>query len=292
MNFGRKWVKHLLPLVKLSLITLRMTGAITSGLPFPFPDVIPSSEQFEFVGAISTPERPVIMFLDDLQWCDSASLDLILALLTDLDMRYFMFIGSYQSDEVEPDGGLLRGLEVATIVQPVTRIPRIEVSNLPKDKLNMLLLDALQREGEDDTMELTEVIYKKTSGNVFHSMQILEELQRKKRLTFSRLTSQWEWDLLGDSFDHLLSEDVVETFMGKISNTHPDLQRVLILAAYTRSGIDVDTLSQLTVINGRLISFDELLAILDKAVADGLLTNTAGSRMYSFGHDRIQEAGE
>jgi len=49
MNFGRKWVKHLLPLVKLSLITLRMTGAITSGLPLPFPDVIPSSEQFEFL---------------------------------------------------------------------------------------------------------------------------------------------------------------------------------------------------------------------------------------------------
>jgi len=51
-----------------------------------------------FVGAISTPQRPVIMFLDDLQWCDLASLELILALLTDLDMRYFMFIGSYRSD--------------------------------------------------------------------------------------------------------------------------------------------------------------------------------------------------
>jgi len=64
------------------------------------------------------------------------------------------------------------------------------------------------------------------------------------------------------------------------------------LAAYTRSGIDVDTLSQLTVINGRFILSDELLLMLDKAVADGLLVNTVGSRIYSFGHDRIQEAGE
>jgi len=192
-----------------------------------------------FVGAISTAERPVIMFLDDLQWCDSASLDLIVALLTDLDMRYFMFIGCYRSDEVEPDHGLLRCLEVATIAQPVTRIA---VTNLPKDELNLLLCNALQQEEDDDTMELTEVIYKKTSGNIFYSIQVLEELQRKKRLTFSRLTSRWEWDLEGDSFDHLLSDDVVvETVMGKISDTDPDLQRVLILATYTRSGIDVDT---------------------------------------------------
>jgi len=70
------------------------------------------------------------------------------------------------------------------------------------------------------------------------------------------------------------------------------LQRVLILAAYTRSGINVDTLSQLTVINGRLISSDELLPMLGKAVSGGLLENTVGSRIYSFGHDRIQEAGE
>jgi len=242
-----------------------------------------------FVGAISTPQRPVIMFLDDLQWCDSASLDLILALLTDLDMKYFMFIGSYRSDEVDPDHDLLRGLEATTIVQPVTRI---EMSNLPRDELNLLLCNALQREGEDDTMELTEVIFEKTSGNIFHSMQILEELQRMKRLTFSRQTSQWEWDLEVDSLDHLLSDDVVKAVMGKISHTDPDLQRVLILAAYTRSGIDVDTLSQLTVINGQLISSDELLPMLDKAVLGGLLANTVGSRIYSFGHDRIQEAGE
>jgi len=242
-----------------------------------------------FVGAISTEERPVIMFLDDLQWCDSGSLDLILSLLSDLDMRYFMFIGCYRSDEVEPDGELLRCLEAATTIQPIARL---EMNNLPKDKLNLLLCNALQREEEDDTMALTEVIYKKTSGNLFHSIQVLEELQRKKRLSFSRLTFQWEWDLEGNSLDHLLSEDVVETVMGKISNAHPDLQRVLILAAYTRSGIDVDTLSQLTVINGRLISLDELLPMLDKAVADGLLANIMGSRIYSFGHDRIQEAGE
>jgi len=80
--------------------------------------------------------------------------------------------------------------------------------------------------------------------------------------------------------------------MGKISAMHPDLQRVLVLAAYTRSGIDVDTLSQLTIINGWLISSDELRPMLSKVVAEGLLENNVRSRTYSFAHDRIQEAGE
>jgi len=242
-----------------------------------------------FVAAISTAKRPVIMFLDDLQWCDLASLDLILALLTDLDLRYFMFIGAYQSDEVEPDADLLRCFEVVSTIQPMARI---EVTNLLKDKLNLLLLHALHREDEGEVMQLTDVIYKKTLGNIFHSIQILEELQRKERLTFSHATSQWEWDLDDVAFGKVLSDNVVEAVMGKISNTHPDLQRALVLAAYTRSGIDVDTLCQLTVVNGRFIPPDELLPMLGAAVADGLLVSAVGSCAYSFAHDRIQEAGE
>jgi len=243
-----------------------------------------------FIGAIGTAQRPLIMFLDDLQWCHSASLDLILALLTDLDMRYFMFIGSYRSDEVEPDGELLRCFEVVTTIQPMAPI---EITNLPRDKLNLLLLHVLKREDKGEIMNLTEVIYKKTLGNIFHWIQVLEELQRKKLLTFSRMTSQWEWDLDNKSLGKLLLENVVDAVTGKISNTHPKLQRVPILVAYTCSAIDVDSLSQLTVVNGRLISSDELLPILDKAVAAGLLANIVGSRIYRFAHDRIhQEAGE
>jgi len=213
----------------------------------------------------------------------------MLALLTDLDMRCFMFIGSYRSDEVEPDCELLRCFEVVTTIQPLARI---EMSNLAKDKLNLLLLHVLHREDEGKIMELTEVIFKKTFGNIFHTLQVLEELQRKKRLAFSRKTLRWEWDLDDKVLKNLLSGSVVEAVMDKISDIHPDLQRVLVLAAYVRSGIDVLTLSQLTAINGQLISPDDLLPMLGTAVSDGLLVNTVGSWIYAFRHDRIQEAGE
>jgi predicted ATPase len=242
-----------------------------------------------FVSAISTKQRPVIMFLDDLQWCDSASLDLIVALLTDLDMRYFMFIGSYRADEVGQNDALHQCLEVVNNIQP---LERIELTNLSKDKLNLMVLDALQRDEASETMELTEVIYKWTMGNIFHSVQILEELQRKRILSFSRLTFQWEWELKGAELENVLSDDVIQVVTGKISDAHPDLQRILVLAAYTRMGVDVDTLAHLTIINGPPLSPDHLIKMLDKAVVEGLLTNNVGSRFYSFGHDRIQEAGK
>jgi len=143
-------------------------------------------------------------------------------------------------------------------------------------------------------MKLTEVIYKKTLGNIiFHSIEVLEELQQKKLLAFSRKRLKWEWDLDDKALKDLLSENVIEAVMGKIFDTHPDLQPVLVLAAYTRSVIDVETLSELTVINGRWISPEELLfPTPGKAVSDGLLVNTFGSLTYAFCHDRIQEAGE
>ena len=241
-----------------------------------------------FVSAISTQQRPVLLFLDDLQWCDSASLELIVALLTDLDMRHFMFIGSYRTDEVGKDDELIKCFEVVNNIQPIANI---EVNALSKDELNLLLCDALQRQNKGDTMELTEVIHKRTMGNIFHSIQVLEQLQRKEILSFSRLTLQWEWKLEDADLENFLLEDVIQVVTGKIANAHPDLQRILVLAAYTRSTVDVNTLAPLTDINGPLVSPEDLLRLLDKAVVEGLLTNNVGSRLYSFGHDRIQEAG-
>jgi len=241
-----------------------------------------------FVNAISTETRPVIMFLDDLQWCDSASLELIEALLTDVDLRYFMFIGAYRSDEVVSDDEILKCCQR---IHSIQQIEELEIVNLPMSQLNLLVQDALQRDNPEDTKAITKVIFNKTNGNIFHSMQVMDELQRKLVLTFSRVTFQWEWDLEDVDVENLLSDDVMQAVTEKIVNSHPDLPRVLILAAYTRSSIDAHTLEYLTEINGPTIESQELLRILDLAVVDGLLTNSMGSKFYTFAHDRIQQAG-
>ncbi len=241
-----------------------------------------------FVSAISTETRPVIMFLDDLQWCDSASLELIQTLLMDADLQHFMFIGAYRKDEVQFDAELHSFLQMIDANQ---RLEQIDIGNLSKNELNLVVRDALQQENEDECMSLTEAIFNKTKGNIFHSIQVLQELQRKEILMFSRVTFQWEWQLNGVNLDDILSDDIIQAITDKISNCSKDLQRVLVLVAHTRFSIDVDTLQKLTDLNGPMIPSAGLLKILDEAVVDGILANSMGSRVYNFSHDRIQQAG-
>lgn len=269
----------------------------------------------KFCNAIASQERPVILFLDDLQWCDAASLELLQSLLTDRSLRYFMFIGAYRSDEVE-DGlvspafpQMLHVLEQkgdSTNSSTFTgnALEYIDVCNLTIDELAGFVGGAMKVEKLDDAsdddyqtiLELTKIIYGKTGGNIFFSKQILEQLHREGYIEFSRLTFRWECHLEGkDDLDDLLSDDVLKTVTTKIHNAPANLQRVLVVAAYTRSTVDIDTLWLLTQHDKekttyQVSSVTHLNKILDDAVLDGLLTNNTGSKNYSFAHDRIQQA--
>ena len=249
-----------------------------------------------FCNVISTKERPAIMFLDDLQWCDTESLQLIETLLTDKDLQYFMFVGSYRSDEMQDDDELITRLKTIDQTQSVQYI---ELTNFTLNELNDFVAHALKIERDDvDEMErimtLTQVVHDKTSGNVLHAIQVLEELQRKGILYFSRMTFIWEWNIdETTNLDDLLSDDVIAAITSKILNAPELLQQVLIHAAYTRSTVDIHTIRQLLKLDGKYNEEeldDKLVNILDKAVVDGFLTNTIGSQCYSFAHDRIQQA--
>lgn len=240
-----------------------------------------------FATAISTTERPVVMFLDDLQWCDSASMELMQALLTNQDLRNFMFIGAYRSEDVDDDDELFECLDSIDRIQP---IQEMELLNLSVRDLNTFVMDILKRTSTDETRELTEVIYGKSSGNIFHAIQVLEELQRKQVLEFSRMTFQWEWQLDNIDLDELLSDDVIEAVTEKIKSACKSMQRLLILASYTRSSVDVRTLQKLLEMDDSAIPYPRLIKMMDQAVVDGLLTNSMGSEIYSFSHDRIQQA--
>jgi predicted ATPase len=241
-----------------------------------------------FSNAISTKARPVVMFLDDLQWCDEASFGLIQSLLADCDLRYFMFVGCYRSDEVEGNLPLKKLLE---FLEERGGIETIELVNFSIGELNAFIGDALGMEAEE-TQSLTDAVYRKTSGNIFYTMQVLEELQRKSLLSFSRVTFQWEWYLDDIQIDDLLSEDVIQAVTAKIRSAPKKLQKALVIAAYTRSTFDIDTLQKLMELDGCPVESQEMIELLDKAVLDGHLSNITGLKTYSFAHDRILQAGK
>ena len=237
--------------------------------------------------AICIEDRPIILFLDDLQWADSASLDLIVALVKDTSLRHFMFVATIRSNEVDKDHLLTKKLDL--LEKAGRKIDRINLMSLSLEEVVVFIADTLSLE-EDDTRSLAEAVYGKTRGNIFFTMQALEELERKNVLYYSLISFQWEWNLKGVEIEAGLSDNVLEVVATKIQIAPAKLQRALIIAAYTRSTIDRETLRDLMSLDGCLVQMEELVKLLDIAVLEGLLSNSVGSCDYKFAHDRIQQA--
>lgn len=240
--------------------------------------------------ALCTEDCPVILFLDDLQWADAVTLGLMVSLLQNKSLQHFMFIGALRGNEVGKDSELNTMLhDIETTPEPFRSFTRIELLNLSIDELGEFVADTLHL-SEEETLPLTEIIYGKTRGNIFFSMQLIEELHRRNILFFSVISFRWEWNLEEVEFESDLSENVIAAVASKIQSLPEKLQRSLIIASYTRASIDVRTLLELLTADSFVIDAKELVGLLDIAVLEGLLFNTVGSDVYKFAHDRIQQA--
>jgi predicted ATPase len=242
----------------------------------------------KFANTISTEKRPVVLVLDDLQWCDAASADLIEALLTDSDLRHFMFLGTYRSDEMGRESPFYENLRAT---ENSRNVENIELVNLSLLETGFFISDVLNMDIKE-VEPLTEMVFNKTSGNIFFVKQALDELHRKGLLVQSPTTFKWELRLGNKDVNHVLSDDVMQVVAAKLRRAPNKLQRALTIAAYSRSNIDFDTLHKLLELDGCPTSEKSLITLLDKAVLDGHLLNSMGSNSYSFSHDRIQQAGE
>ena len=239
-----------------------------------------------FFKALCTEQRPVIMFLDDLQWADKASLDLLKSLLLDQAPQHFMFIGSFRSNEVDEDDQLF---EVLTEIGKNNHVENIELLALKQDDIGEFIADSLNLTLEE-ALPLTEVVYGKTQGNIFFTKQSLEELLTKNALYYDLIAFRWEWNLTKVELETALSDTVLEAVKSKLRTLPHKLQRGLTIASYTRSTFDVSTLIALMKADGCPVSMKEMTNVLDKAVVKGLLLNCVGTKHYSFAHDNIQQA--
>jgi predicted ATPase len=251
---------------------------------------------------IATQERPIILFLDDLQWCDALSLEVLQSLLLDKELKHFFFVGAYRSDENPVAAALEESLPKQhwkNLKRANKTVVKIKLENLSLQQLCDFLKGLLLRAdgdeeegvGEEDEIRIREfaaALHPKTQGNIFYTRQVLEELYTNGNLTFSRMTFMWEWNLEGIEF----SDNVLDAVTYRIQNrTSKVLQKLLTTAAYMRRTVDVDSLKAMIDLEGIfMLSRDDIIMELDEAVASGFLTNAAGSSEYSFAHDRIQQA--
>ena len=241
----------------------------------------------KFVQAICSRCRPLVLFLDDLQWADTASLDLVTDLVTDRSLQNFMFVGAFRSYHFEQDNPLV---VLLSTIQENKRMDLIELKELSDMAIGRFIADTLRLDIQK-TQPLAEALYKQTQGNIFFVMQSLEELLRKQILYISETTNTWAWDI--DRIDlssSCMSDDVVEVVTSRISTLPEKLQKALSFASFMRSTFEVNTLLAMLLSEGYSISLTELVRLLETAVLAGFLHNSTGSENYKFAHDRIKQA--
>ncbi|MEH2560650.1 serine/threonine protein kinase [Bradyrhizobium sp. AZCC 2289] len=145
-----------------------------------------------FLGVFARKEHPLALFLDDLQWLDAATLDLIEHLVTHPEVRHLLLVGAYRDNEVGPAHPLLRTLDA--IRDADVRVREIVLAPLGLDDVNRLVADALHCEPER-ARPLAQLVQEKTGGNPFFAIQFFTALADEGLLAFDPVVPAWRWDM-------------------------------------------------------------------------------------------------
>src|SRR5271165_6940763 len=229
------------------------------------------------LGVFARPEHPLALFLDDLQWLDAATLDLLEDLLTQPDLQHLLLIGAYRDDEVTPGHPLMR--RMAAIPQAGGRVQVVVLKPLGLEDVSRIVADALHC---GSVRPLARLVHEKTAGNPFFAIQFLTALAEEGLLTFDRDAARWTWDLRRIRAKGY-TDNVVDLLLGKLRRLPATTQAVLKRLACLGNSAPIATLA--LVQSG---SEDALHATLWAAIRAGLLFRQEGA--YRFLHDRVREA--
>ena len=257
----------------------------------------------KFVKVFTSKEHPLVMFLDDWQWADSASLNW-LSLLRQQDTGHLLILGAYRDNEVSPVHPFI--LTVDELLKTGATVNTITLPPLRESEINRLVADTLNCE-LSLAQPLTKLVYQKTQGNPFFATQFLKALHDDKLITFNWDIQHWQCDI-AQIKALAITDDIVE-FMGlQLQKLPMPTQDVLKLAACIGAQFD---LHNLAIVSQQ--SETETATVLWRALQGGLIlpisnvykfyqvegnnnlspenenANKQNAR-YRFLHDRVQQA--
>jgi PAS domain S-box-containing protein len=252
----------------------------------PVPDLPPQDahKRFQtvlrrFLGVFARPEHPLALFLDDLQWLDAATLELLEQLITDPDVRHVLLVGAYRNNEVSPSHPLMRTLEA--IRRAGARMQEIVLAPLELDDVGRLVVDSL-RCNRDSADPLAQLVHDKTGGNPFFAIQFLTGLAEEGLLAFDADAATWISDLARIRAKGY-TDNVVDFMVAKLKRLPDTTQQALKQLACLGNVAEIATL---TLVRG--VSEEEIHTALWEAASTGLILRL--DRSYAFLHDRVQEA--
>lgn len=193
----------------------------------------------QFIHVFCQPDHPLVLFLDDLQWADAASLKLIHLLITDPDSQSFFLIGAYRDNEVNATHPLRFTLD--EIQASGETIHHVVLQPLQQAHVNQFISETLRTEPER-SQPLAELLYRKTQGNPFFLTQLLKSLHQEQLLRFNFQRGGWEWDI--DRLQGIdISDNVVELMVSQIQKLSLSTQAILKLAACIGDKFTLEVLS-------------------------------------------------
>jgi predicted ATPase len=251
----------------------------------PVPDLPPRDAQNRFqllfrrfLGVFAAPEHPLALFLDDLQWLDAATLDLLEHLVTHPDVHHLLLVGAYRDNEVGPSHPLLRTLQA---IRAGARVQAIVLAPLKLEDIGQLVADAMHSEPER-VRPLAQLVQEKTGGNPFFAIQFFTALAEEGLLTFDQDGAAWRWNLDGIRAKDI-TDNVVELMAEKVRRL--PASALCVLSEFACLG----TVAQAAALSKFLdTSEDEIHAALRHVIHSGLVILRDGA--YAFVHDRVQEA--
>lgn len=248
-----------------------------------------------FIGVFTQKEHPLAVFLDDLQWADSASLKLIQRLMSDPDRQYLFMIGAYRDNEVGPAHPLI--LTLNEIQQAGATVNKIALRPLEKTHINQLIADTLSCP-LTRSEPLAELLHQKTAGNPFFLTQLFKYLYLESFLVFNFSARAWQWDM-EQIQDIGITDNVVELMVNKIQRLSEGTQNVLKLAACIGNQFDLNFLSIVNEKSRRATAVDlwealqaGLVVPLSNTYKIPQLLNDFDEELvikYKFLHDRVQQ---
>ncbi|MBE9161600.1 MULTISPECIES: AAA family ATPase [Microcoleaceae] len=252
----------------------------------------------KFISVFTTKEHPLVIFMDDLQWVDSASLKLMQLLVGESQSSHLLLIGAYRDNEVSPAHPLILTLDEVT--KAGATVNTITLAPLDRTSLNQLVADTLTclpKLAEP----LTELVARKTKGNPFFATQFLKALHQDELITFNVKAGYWQCDI-SKVTEAAQTDDVVEFMAQQLQKLPVETQSVLKLAACIGNQFDLTTLAIVS-----QISETEAATALWKTLQEGFVLpqsevykfyigvenisqSTSQTVAYRFLHDRVQQA--
>jgi predicted ATPase len=251
--------------------------------------------------ALSSPDHHIIIFLDDVQWADRYTLEVIKTIVSDETTENILFVLACRDNDPNSE-------KVHELASSVQNSSTILLSSLPLEDANVLVACLLAREPAD-TVELSTFIAQKTNANPFFMQQFFGALQSQGLISYTKASKEWHWD-----FDRIQNENNVSNDVVVPDTLHAHIQSLLVIASFLGNRFDRSLL--LHIVKAASLSKDyetenpflsvvsmaaaatsnELIHRIDKllkvACSEGLIIEMVGaiSQTYKFAHDKIQQA--